>query len=263
MLVIAHRGNNKEALENSFTAYELAVSCGAKRIELDVQLTRDGHAVINHDNSLIHTTGKALLCSQLDRKDFKSFTLKNGEHVPFLDEVVERFLPRIELNIEIKGNEAASANATARVLRGNVHRDRVIISSFCPEPLKFVRDHASDLKRACLVGDDEISWPYFSHMAPLNFMQDVNASILHPRFDSVSESMMDQARARNWQVFTWATMVGEDGNPERVWTTLQSLGVDGHCTNYPREMIQWIQENHAHEQRIQQLFKATKDHLHP
>ncbi len=57
MLVIAHRGANKEALENSWTAFAKAIDAGATRIELDVQLSRDGHAVIMHDDHMLRTTG--------------------------------------------------------------------------------------------------------------------------------------------------------------------------------------------------------------
>lgn len=257
MLVIAHRGNNKEELENSISAYERAIECGAHRIELDVQLTRDGHAVINHDDFLMHTTGKNLHCSKLDRADFANIRLKNGEPVPFLDDVVERLLGRIELNIEIKGPRVALAKATAKVLKGHRNRDKVIISSFCKDPLLYLKEHESDLQRACLVGNDEWEWPYFSHASALIFMQEVAATILHPRFDQVNEGMMDQARNRGWKVFTWATMIGEDSSREQTWTVLKSLGVDGHCTNFPRELTQWLKESEIYERRIRELFQTS------
>ncbi|MCX6126313.1 MAG: glycerophosphodiester phosphodiesterase [Proteobacteria bacterium] len=218
MQVIAHRGNNKESLENSFDAYEKAVECGAVRIELDVQLTRDGHAVINHDNHLLHTTGKDLYCSHLDRSDFAK---------------------------------------TAKALKGSTQRDKVIISSFCRKPLIYMLDHEPDLQRACLTGDDELPWPFFSHLSPLNFMQDVKATILHPRFNMVTENMMDQARARKWKVYTWSTMAGEDASRTNIWTILSSFGVDGHCTNYPREMLKWKKESELYDQRVKNLFSPT------
>lgn len=257
MQVIAHRGNNKESLENSFDAYEKAVECGAVRIELDVQLTRDGHAVINHDNHLLHTTGKDLYCSHLDRSDFAKIRLLNSEKIPFLDEVIERFLPKIELNIEIKGNRPEAAAATAKALKGSTQRDKVIISSFCRKPLIYMLDHEPDLQRACLTGDDELPWPFFSHLSPLNFMQDVKATILHPRFNMVTENMMDQARARKWKVYTWSTMAGEDASRTNIWTILSSFGVDGHCTNYPREMLKWKKESELYDQRVKNLFSPT------
>lgn len=253
MQIVAHRGNNKEALENSRAAYEHAVTTGAQRIELDVQLTRDGHAVINHDDHLNHTTGKNLRCSQLERKDLEKVKLLNGEPLPFLDEIVGSFLPRIELNIEIKGNNPELAAATARVLKGSRLRDKVIISCFQPLPLVYMRDHAPDLARACLIGDDEVPWPFFSHLAPLNFMQMVDAKIIHPRMDIVSENFMDQAQHHGWKVFTWSPMIGEDHNRDAIWITLKTMNVDGHCTNYPREMKQWLTQLEDYERHVKQL----------
>lgn len=253
MMIIAHRGNNKEALENSRDAYQRAIRSGAQRIELDVQLTKDGHAVINHDDHLMHTTGKNLFCSHMSRSALESVKLINGEPLPFLDEIITRFLPHIEINIEIKGNNPALAAATAKVLEGSSLRKKVIISCFEPLPLEYMRDHEPDLKRACLVGDGELPWPFFSHVAPINFMQMTDARIIHPRMDMVTPNFMDQAKARGWKVYTWAPMVGEDRNRENIWITLMTLGVDGHCTNYPTEMLKWQSELEEYQVHVKQL----------
>lgn len=254
MQIIAHRGSNKEHLENSVSAYEAAVECGAHRIELDIQLSRDGQPFINHDDHLMHTTGKDLYCSAMDSAELRQISLLNSERLPELATVVERFLPRIELNIELKGNDPRSAQATLDVLKNSKYRDKVIVSCFFPEPLRYMRDHAPDIQRACLVGDDEIHWPFFSHMACLNFMRDVDAHILHPRMEMVGANLMDQAQHRGWKVYSWSTMVGENVAAQESWTTLKSLGVHGHCTNYPREMKQWLKEIDEHEQRARKLF---------
>ena len=108
MLVIAHRGANREALENSWSAFDLAVQGGASRIELDVQLSKDGHAVVLHDDQMERTTGVRRLISESTRSELQRIRLTNGEPIPFLDEVVSRLLPLIELNIETVRNLRAS-----------------------------------------------------------------------------------------------------------------------------------------------------------
>lgn len=256
MLVIAHRGNNKEAFENSFSAYERSVQSGAQRIELDVVLSRDGHAVINHDDHLMHTTGKNLFCSMVDRKDIEQLHQRNGDHIPFLEQVVERFLPRIEINIEIKGNNPETAKVVGKIIGNHPLRDKIIVSCFSPEPLIYMRDHFPHIQRACLTGDDTVPWPYFSHMAILNFMQMTSCHIVHPRMELMSESFMEQCVHRGWKVFTWAPMIGEDHSRESWWTLLKTLGVHGHCTNYPRELVQWLQWEDDFNQRFTNLLKA-------
>src|SRR5205814_7752984 len=47
--VVAHRGSSAAHEENSWAAFEAAVTDGADVIECDVQGTRDGVLVIRHD----------------------------------------------------------------------------------------------------------------------------------------------------------------------------------------------------------------------
>jgi glycerophosphoryl diester phosphodiesterase len=59
-LVLAHRGDSFRAPENTLEAARLGWESGADGWELDVQLTRDGVAVVIHDDSLARTTDVAL-----------------------------------------------------------------------------------------------------------------------------------------------------------------------------------------------------------
>ncbi len=58
-LIIAHRGDSSHNPENTLEAARLGWEAGADAWELDVQLTRDGVAVVLHDESLSRTTDVA------------------------------------------------------------------------------------------------------------------------------------------------------------------------------------------------------------
>lgn len=249
MLVIAHRGANKEALENSYQAFDLAVAYGAARIELDVHLTKDGHVVINHDDDLKRTAAPGRI-SQLTLAEIKKMRLKNGESIPTLVDVVERYLDKIELNIEIKGTSEKLAKAVCDIVGRHRLREKVIVSCFQVEPLIWIKDHCSELQRACLWSNDTWRWPMFAVMAPPVFLEQCGAKILHPHTSLVTENLMDQATARGWQVFAWANMVGEDEHREAIWTALKTYGLHGLCTNYPRELISWLKEAELDEQQF-------------
>lgn len=51
-LQIAHRGGAGLWPENTMEAFERAIAMGADGIELDVHLSRDGHLIVHHDESL-------------------------------------------------------------------------------------------------------------------------------------------------------------------------------------------------------------------
>jgi glycerophosphoryl diester phosphodiesterase len=58
-LIVAHRGSSGTVPENTFPAYERAVTEGAEIIEIDVHLTADRELVVIHDDTLPRTTDAA------------------------------------------------------------------------------------------------------------------------------------------------------------------------------------------------------------
>jgi glycerophosphoryl diester phosphodiesterase len=50
--MIAHRGASGYLPENTIESFQYAVDCGAKYIELDVVLSRDGHLMVCHENEI-------------------------------------------------------------------------------------------------------------------------------------------------------------------------------------------------------------------
>src|SRR5690606_37942779 len=56
VLVVSHRGEWRQAPENSLKAMELAIEAGADIVEIDVAKTKDGHLVLMHDKTINRTT---------------------------------------------------------------------------------------------------------------------------------------------------------------------------------------------------------------
>ena len=56
-LVIAHQGGAHEGPSNTLYAFTNAMRNGADMLELDVHMTRDGHLVVIHDDTVDRTTG--------------------------------------------------------------------------------------------------------------------------------------------------------------------------------------------------------------
>src|SRR5262245_24640882 len=109
-MAIAHRGASSYAPENTFSAFELALSLGACELELDVQETADGELVVIHDDTVERTTngtgavtGHTLAVLQgLDAGAWFDRRFA-GERIPTLDRMLERYSSRARLHIELKG----------------------------------------------------------------------------------------------------------------------------------------------------------------
>ena len=70
-LVIGHRGASGYRPEHTASAYELAFALGADAVEPDVVLTRDGVAVVRHENEISGTTDVAAHPEFADRRTTK------------------------------------------------------------------------------------------------------------------------------------------------------------------------------------------------
>ncbi|AWN45852.1 glycerophosphodiester phosphodiesterase [Methylobacterium terrae] len=133
---IAHRGLHDRAAgipENTVAAAEAAIS-GGYAIECDVQLSRDGEAMVFHDAGLGRLTGADGPVRERDAADLKTLTvLGSGEAVPTLPEFLSRIAGRTPLIVEVKtrhDGDLALARRTAEVVAA--YDGPVAVKSFDP-----------------------------------------------------------------------------------------------------------------------------------
>lgn len=133
---IAHRGGSLEAEENTMEAFEHAVGLGFTRIETDVHATRDGVAVIHHDETLERMTGRAFRIEDLDYAALAKIRTHGGAAIPRVDEVLAAW-PDLRIAFELKSDTAAQPLAAA--IREANAIDRVCAGSFAPKRVAEMR----------------------------------------------------------------------------------------------------------------------------
>lgn len=133
--VIGHRGNSMFAPENTLESDRQAIALGVTRFETDVRLTKDGMAVISHDDNTSRTTGvsKSIANSTWAELESLSAGYSNvfgdryaGEGIPTLVETLE--LARdahSKVVLDVKVNTAGAAMAAAIAQTGYDERDIV------------------------------------------------------------------------------------------------------------------------------------------
>lgn len=111
-LIFAHRGANKEAAENTRSAFDRALDYAIDGMETDVQLSRDEVAVLWHDRFLnkLGLSGKHIDdfdYAQLQAMNFAAhFTTGNkAEGIMTLQQFLDAYRKRCRLLIEIKNRE--------------------------------------------------------------------------------------------------------------------------------------------------------------
>src|SRR3954447_18215401 len=123
MLVLAHRGANRLAPENTVPAMALAVERGADGVELDVHRSADGVLVVRHDADTPSGPIGELTVEAL-RSVFPD--------VPTLAEVLDVCRGSL-VNVEVKDPDPRATDDLVALLAGRVNDDfpgDVLVSSF-------------------------------------------------------------------------------------------------------------------------------------
>ncbi len=220
--IIAHRGACAYAPENTMAAFQLALEQGADGIELDAMLCKDGHVVVIHDDTLDRTTNGQGPVLDHTLAELKQLDAGEGETIPTLEEVFERFGSRFLINVELKNYRTIFddlPNAVARLIKVHGLTDSILISSFNPFNLPRVHRQIPDISLGLLTEPGKATrwiWRLFRFDA------------LHPYFEDVDRIMVSSLHARNRQINVWTV-----DEPQEI-QRLAELGVDSIITNDPR-----------------------------
>jgi len=142
-MIFAHRGANREAAENTRSAFDKALAYPIDGIETDIQLSRDEVAVLWHDRDLkkLNLSGKHIDDfdhAQLQAMDFAAHFAGSvkTESVMTLQEFITAYRSRCRLLLEIKNRDWEAVTRHELKVRktlalvGPVTDDRIIVSSF-------------------------------------------------------------------------------------------------------------------------------------
>lgn len=106
VLVVSHRGDWRNAPENSLQAFRNCLNMNVDMIEIDLKQTKDGHLVLMHDETIDRTTNGKGRPSDYTLEELRQFRLINGlgrvtDHViPTLEEVLNLCKGKILINID-------------------------------------------------------------------------------------------------------------------------------------------------------------------
>lgn len=246
--IIAHRGANKKAPQNTLSAFSLAIKENADGFETDVHLTKDNVPVICHNYTIDATSDGAgnissYTLDELRRFDFGSYFSADfkGTQIPTLDEflaLVSKSSAEI-INIELKkplgGNTLTLVELTLNAVKKYGCLDRVIISSFSPSLLKTVKKIDARCKTAFLYPTNRPNVCRFM-INPFFTAKRIKCDILHPSHLFVSQPLVFIAHKLGYKVNVWTV------NDKNTIRRLLRCKVDGLITDMPLETAKAVAE---------------------
>ncbi|MED3126664.1 glycerophosphodiester phosphodiesterase [Bacillus wiedmannii] len=157
---IAHRGASAYAPEHTIAAYKLGQQLRGDYIEIDLQMTKDGHLVAMHDETVNRTTNGTGLVKEHTLEEIKQLNVGSffnekhpslakkefeGAKVPTLEEIIETFGHNANYYIETKSPDEypGMEEKLLEIIKHYEISDKVIIQSFSEASLQKI--HSIDV----------------------------------------------------------------------------------------------------------------------
>ncbi len=217
---LAHRGLHDRAagrVENSRAAVAAAVA-GGYGIEIDVQLSADGEAMVFHDAALDRLTPERGPLRARSAAELGGIPLAGGgETIPTLAEILALVGDRAALLVEIKDQGGAFDAAGVGPLEARVaallaaHRGPVAAMSFNPEAVAAVAARAPALAVGLTAGPagDFAGADRAEALARLADCDRVGASFVSYRWDALPTPETAALRARGAPLLCWTIRSAE------------------------------------------------------
>jgi len=254
---IAHRGASGYAPEHTFYSYDKSHNAiGASYIEVDLQMTKDGHLVAMHDETVDRTTNGTGRVDQYTLEELKQldagskFNEQNpqyansnyeGAQIPTLDEILERYGTDANYYIETKSPDVYpgmeeklldTLNKHQLLNEQSLKKGHVMVQSFSQESLLKMKNLNSNVPLIRLLDKGEL---------PNMTQQDFNyikqyAIGVGPEYTDLTKENVTNLKNTGFLVHPFT--VNEVADMER----LNEYGVDGLFTNYPDLYKQVVNE---------------------
>ena len=221
---ITHRAlHDRKAgrVENSLKSIAAAIEAGYG-IEIDVQLTSDGYAMVFHDDQLDRLTGETGPVRQKSRQELEAIVISgDGGTIPRLETVLDMVAGQVPLLIEIKDQDGEMGpdvgpleTATCAALK--TYKGDVALMSFNPHAVAKCAQLAPDIPRGITTSSYEgIFWPEVPAktrdiLREIPDYDRVGACFISPESTDLDRPRVAELKSKGAHIFTWTIRSAAD-----------------------------------------------------
>lgn len=221
-LLISHRGDRKNGIENTIDACERALSLGANALEIDIRQTGTGEIVVFHDFSLRRMFNKPGYIGRTPLHVLKTYPYvsskenEKAKYLDTLDDFLEHFHNRIPINLDAKTihffDFKFAEKIISKIKRHNLI-DSVWVSCFNPFLLQILKLKDKNIRTGYL----------FQRLTWIHTFYDLITwtDAWHPHHKVLNNWLVNKAKNLDKQLYVWTV------NEEEVLKSVVEFGIDG------------------------------------
>ena len=262
VLVVAHRGDWRNAPENSLQAYRNCIDMGVDMIEIDIHKTQDNQFIVMHDATVDRTTNGKGKIADMTLADIKKLYLKSGHgiktrhRVPTLEEVLLLAKDKILVNID-KGDNYFDEIYELLLKTGT--EKQVVIKTY--DNLATIQSKSKNdiIHKSIFMPiinldkqeDAEVVVDNYLHVNPPAF--EVTFKTETPKLFRVLNKIRHSG-SKLWINSLWSSLnAGHDDDlaveekcPDEAWGWILQQGATVIQTDRPMQLIQYLKKKHRH-----------------
>lgn len=263
VMVAAHRGDWRNAPENSLLAFKSAAAMGVDVVELDLGKTKDGVIIIMHDQTIDRTTNGKGTPGDFTFEEISKFGLRNGlgrvtnNHIPTLKEVMlalkgKPVMVNLDKSYPYYHEAYAILKETGTLKQAIFKAEATYAELKAKYPTLIDSITYMPIVNLDKPGAKQIITDYLKNMKPyafeLNFKQDTSSVLKDNKF-------ITRTGARVWLNSLWASLNAgheddlavEQDNKKDSWDWLIAHGATVLQTDRPKEMLQYLKAQKLHK----------------
>jgi glycerophosphoryl diester phosphodiesterase len=207
-LIVAHRGDNQFAPENSMAAFDSAISKSADAIEFDVHLTRDQQLVVHHDHYLGRTEMGSGSVGDYSLEELQAFDIGSwfgdqfkGERMPSLSDVLSMGKGKVRFEIELRCPAVSFWEKVMNEIdQFGVANDVEITSPHIPL-LHHIKKNNSDLRKGVFFNIyPEWKDAVLGQQHVLEWMILIDAQVVHLPYSLLESEFVERMHEHNFMV---------------------------------------------------------------
>lgn len=221
-LILAHRGDHREAPENSLAAFRALGALGVDGVELDVQLTAEGVPIVAHESAIGGLRFDALELDSI--RELQGEPPAEDLRISTLEEVLAVLADGLLVNFELKSPEVVPILIS--LLRDTHARCRLVVTSFHAEALLAVRRKAPEVATGLVSG---------LHVSDqLSRVREAHADVISLYWRLATPALVDRLQDAGVAVYVWTV------NSDVALRQMLELGVDAIITDEPRRALERV-----------------------
>ncbi|CAG7641033.1 Glycerophosphodiester phosphodiesterase [Paenibacillus solanacearum] len=231
---LAHRGYPKKYPENTFSSFQAALDLSYDILELDVQLTKDGVAVVIHDTTVNRTTNGTGHVIDYLFDDLRKLDAGDGQPIPTLEEILKMAKGKAKVDIELKQSGDLYPGLEAKVLevvRECGMMEDIFVTSFDHYSIMKMRELSSEVELGLVI--------YGATPSVFPLAEQIRARYVSVKYIYLNEDFIQRCEEQGIQIIAWT--IDDEESMSKLHQRYPNIWV---CTN---ELEKWKRcvEQHA------------------